>query len=73
MVNGTEAKYVTTIVLAFRPGTHADISRRRLVSTFSPDGATLAVLETNIAFYRVPDGALIWHYSDSAHGSYCVC
>lgn len=37
---------------------------------FSPGGAALAVIGSNIDFYRVPDGALIQHYSDSAHGGY---
>jgi WD40 repeat protein len=39
-------------------------------ASFSPDGTTLAVIGSDIDFYRVPDGALIGHYSDSAHGGH---
>ena len=39
-------------------------------ASFSPDGTTLAVIGSDIDFYRVPDGVLLRHYSDSAHGSH---
>lgn len=39
-------------------------------ASFSPDGATLTVIGSDIDFYKVPDGTLIRHYSDSAHGSH---
>jgi WD40 repeat protein len=65
--------------LAYGPAQLWRVSDWQLVHTFpgstfsarfSPDGAALAVIGTNIDFFRVPDGALLQHYSDSAHGSY---
>ncbi len=37
---------------------------------FSPDGAQLAVIGTNIDFYAVANGALISHYTDYTNGSH---
>jgi WD40 repeat protein len=39
-------------------------------ASFSPDGGMLAVIGSNIDFYKLPNGALLQHYSDSAHGSH---
>jgi WD40 repeat protein len=39
-------------------------------AAFSPDGAMLAVIGSDIDFYKVPEGTLIHHYSDSSHGSH---
>jgi WD40 repeat protein len=50
------------LILTFSGGAYS--------ASFSPEGATLAVIGSNIDFYRVPDGALIQHYSDSDHGSH---
>jgi WD40 repeat protein len=39
-------------------------------AVFSPDGAQMGVIGTDIAFYSVANGAVVRRYSDSANGSY---